>query len=111
MRRYISLKICPNCKEEHDGMFTDCYQCFDTETEAEYNARNKEVAKIYEVKKFRVSTNEIPDRITINISETEKCIFADLLTRYGIPVDVAGDTFQHLYRKGLEKMYQEEVQE
>ena len=58
---------------------------------------------------FKVRENEIPDRIVINLSMTEKAIFADLLTKYCIPVDVAGDTFQHLYRKSLEKMYDKDT--
>jgi hypothetical protein len=60
---------------------------------------------------FKVYPREIPEKITIHLSETEKCIFADLLTKFGFGVDVAGDTFQHLYRKGLEKVHKEYFEE
>jgi uncharacterized OB-fold protein len=36
------MKKCPNCGALHDGMFDDCYPCFDCETEAEYESRKEE---------------------------------------------------------------------
>jgi hypothetical protein len=63
------------------------------------------------VDKFKVYPREIPEKITIHLSEIERCIFAELLTRFGFGVDVAGDTFHHLYRKGLEKVYKEYLEE
>lgn len=56
---------------------------------------------------FRVTSDEIPERMSFYLSETERCMFADLLTRFGFGVDVAGDTFHHLYRRGLESVYRE----
>jgi uncharacterized OB-fold protein len=35
------MKICPNCGEEHYGMFEDCYDCFDCETDYEYEQRRE----------------------------------------------------------------------
>jgi hypothetical protein len=60
---------------------------------------------------FRVSPHDIPERITFRLSEMERCMFADLLTLFGFGVDVAGDSFHHLYRRGLEKVYQEYFEE
>lgn len=34
-------KICPNCVTKHDGMFNDCYACFDCETDYEYEERRR----------------------------------------------------------------------
>jgi hypothetical protein len=59
------------------------------------------------INNFHVSSNDIPDKMTIYLSETEKCIFARLLTKFGISPDVAGDTYHHLYKKGLEKVYEQ----
>jgi predicted nucleotide-binding protein (sugar kinase/HSP70/actin superfamily) len=56
---------------------------------------------------FRVHSREIPEKITINLSESERCMFAELLTKFGFGVDVSGDTFQHLYKRGLELVYNE----
>jgi|GEM_PF-4814698 len=60
---------------------------------------------------FRVLTKEIPQEMTFVLSENERCMLADLLTRFGIKVGVAGDTFHHLYRKGLERVYADLFQE
>ena len=57
--------------------------------------------------KFKVYEDEIPSQITINLSSMEKAVFARLLTKFGFGVDVAGDTFRHLYKKGLFKVYNE----
>jgi hypothetical protein len=37
----LETKICPNCEEEHTGMFADCYFCFDCETEYDYEQRRE----------------------------------------------------------------------
>ena len=60
---------------------------------------------------FRVHAHEIPQEMTFVLSETERCMFADLLTRCGIKAGVARDTFHHLYRKGLERVYAEHFPE
>lgn len=58
-------------------------------------------------KDCKVSPSEIPNQITIHVSEMEKCLFAQMLTDFGFGVDVAGDTFHHLYKRGLKKVYNE----
>jgi hypothetical protein len=63
------------------------------------------------MKEFKVYPREIPEKMTIYLSETEKCIFADLLTKFGFGADIAGDTFHHLYRKGLERVHREYFEE
>ncbi|GIM47621.1 hypothetical protein DNHGIG_31700 [Collibacillus ludicampi] len=60
---------------------------------------------------IRVYAHEIPQCMTIELSEVERCMFANLLTSFRISVDVAGDTFQHLYRLGLERIYKEYVKD
>lgn len=59
-------------------------------------------------KEFKVYEDEIPSQITINLGAMDRCLFARLLTAYGISVDNVGDTFQHLFKKGLRKVYNEE---
>ncbi|PGK10558.1 hypothetical protein CN895_23200 [Bacillus cereus] len=58
-------------------------------------------------KEFKVHPSEIPNTVTIHVGEMEKCLFAQMLTDFGFGVDVAGDTFQNLYKKGLKKVYNE----
>ena len=63
------------------------------------------------VSEFRVHAQDIPQELTIVLSETERCMFADLLTQFGIGAGIARDTFHHLYRKGLERIYAEHFPE
>ena len=63
------------------------------------------------VSEFRVHAQDIPQEMNFMLSETERCMFADLLTRFGFGVDGAGDAFHHLYRKGLERIYAEHFPE
>ncbi len=57
--------------------------------------------------KFKVYKSEIPNQITINLGAMDKCLLAKMLTDFGFGVDVAGDTFEHLFKKGLKKVYNE----
>ena len=56
---------------------------------------------------FRVYPHEIPHHIDLMLSEKERDILAKLLTYSGISVKDIGDTFQYLYRQGLELLYRE----
>ncbi len=53
--------------------------------------------------KFKVHESEIPEQITIHLGMTERALFARMLTAYGFSVDVAGDTFEHIIKKGNTK--------
>ena len=57
--------------------------------------------------KFKVYESEIPDKITVNLGAMDKCLFARMLTDFGFGAEVAGDTFEHLLKKGLKKVYNE----
>lgn len=57
--------------------------------------------------KFKVHESEIPSKITIHLDLQEKVLLARMLTKYGISVDVAGDTFEHLFKAGLKTFYNE----
>jgi hypothetical protein len=60
------------------------------------------------MERFKVNEREIPSQITINLGAMERCLFARMLTDYGIPVEYAGDNFVHIFKKGLKKVYNEE---
>jgi hypothetical protein len=36
------MKRCANYEQLHDGIWQDCYQCHDCETEADYDMRGEE---------------------------------------------------------------------
>jgi hypothetical protein len=44
--KFEDNKTCPNCKVSHNGMFEDCYQCFDCIGEDEYDIRREEAESI-----------------------------------------------------------------
>lgn len=56
--------------------------------------------------KFKVYEQEIPSKITLNLGLTERALFARMLTAYGISVEDAGDTFEHLLKTGLRELYE-----
>lgn len=56
---------------------------------------------------FKVSENEIPSQITIQLHEIDKCYLARMLTDFLIPAKDAGSNFQNIFRKGLKKVYNE----
>jgi hypothetical protein len=59
------------------------------------------------MKEFKVHETEIPKQITVNLGMYERALFARILTRCGINVDNAGDTFEFIFKKGLRKYYEE----
>jgi hypothetical protein len=61
--------------------------------------------------KFKVNEREIPSELTIHLGLMERALFARMLTAYGISVDVAGDTFEHLLKTGLKTLYNERFPE
>lgn len=54
---------------------------------------------------FKVNEKEIPSQITINLGLMERALFARMLTKYGISVDVAGDTFEQIFKTALKNEY------
>lgn len=56
---------------------------------------------------FKVNEKDLPSTITIHLSAMEKAAFARLLTKFGFGVNVAGDTFHNLYKRGLFKVHNE----
>ena len=61
--------------------------------------------------KFKVNEREIPKQITVNLGMTERALFARMLTAWGFGVEVAGDTFEHIIREGIKKVYAERFPE
>lgn len=58
-------------------------------------------------KEFKVHPSEIPNSINFHVGEMEKCLLAQMLTDFGFGVDMAGDTFQRLLKRGLRQIYNE----
>jgi hypothetical protein len=52
------MKRCLNCNNLHDGMFDDCYQCFDCETEFEYEQRREEAEIIRKNTEWMISQDK-----------------------------------------------------
>jgi len=57
--------------------------------------------------KFKVNEHEIPSKITVNLGMYERALFARMLTAWGFGVEDAGDTFEHILKQGLRKIYDE----
>ncbi|CKF15737.1 MULTISPECIES: hypothetical protein [Bacillus] len=55
--------------------------------------------------KFVVKPSEIPNEITIVLSEKDKCLFAQMLTDFMISAEDAGSNYRNIYRKGLKMVY------
>lgn len=52
-----------------------------------------------------VHESEIPPNITIKLGLEDKAILARMLTKFGIGVDVVGDTFEHIFKTALKNEY------
>lgn len=57
--------------------------------------------------KFKVNPSEIPNEITIVLSEKDKCLFAQMLTDFMISAEDAGSNYRSIYRRGLKMVYNE----
>lgn len=62
-------------------------------------------------KKFKVHPSEIPNEVTVVLSEKDKCLFAQMLTDMLIPAVGAKSNFQSIYRRGLHMAYNESYPE
>jgi len=60
---------------------------------------------------FKVYENEIPKKIDVNLGLNERAMFARMLTAWGFSVEDAGDTFEHVLKQGLKKVYDETFKE
>ena len=60
---------------------------------------------------FKVYENEKPKKITVNLGLNERAMFARMLTACGFGVEDAGDTFEHVLKQGLKKIYDETFKE
>ena len=49
--------------------------------------------------------SEIPEYLTTRLGMNERALFARMLTAYGIKVEDAGDTFEHIIRRGIQEFY------
>lgn len=56
---------------------------------------------------FKVNPSEIPNEITIVLSEKDKCLFAQMLTDFMISAEDAGSNYRGIYRRGLKMVYNE----
>jgi hypothetical protein len=56
---------------------------------------------------FKVHESEIPEYLTIRLGMSERALFARMLTKWGISVEFAGDTFEHILNQGVRKVYEE----
>jgi len=61
--------------------------------------------------KYKVHKCEIPKKIIVNLGMHKRALFARMLTAYGISVDVAGDTFEHIIREGIKMVYENRFKE
>ena len=59
------------------------------------------------MKEFKVYESEIPEYLTIRLGMNERALLARMLTKWGISVDVAGDTFRHILNQGVCRIYEE----
>lgn len=60
-----------------------------------------------ETKPFKVHQEEIPEKVTVHLGMTERSLLARMLTAWGFSVEDAGDTIEHIMKKGIHKRYQE----
>lgn len=54
---------------------------------------------------FKVNPSEIPNEITIVLSEKDKCLFAQMLTDFMISAEDAASNYRSIYRRGLKMVY------
>lgn len=68
---------------------------------------NETTEQLFKQNSFKVHESEIPEYLTIRLGMTERALFARMLSKWGIPIEHVGDTFEHILNEGVQRYYKE----